>query len=1383
MPTPLFSTISAQESSTAFPIGHTQATQTTQESQTMRLVSPMTDTIKKVTTTASSFIPSGYSPSGSVPQDASTTGEVTTFTPAPSGDGHTTQATTTGLWAASTSPDISLEPLGGTSRFVTGTIPQVTTVVSTSGGPGGQLTVPSASTSPDVKPVITQTHQTQATETSGETQTSKQASSTSHTISAGAANPSSSMAGDRTSGSVSSVTSTSGRITSFSLTPSSDSQTTQGTTEFLSTSTSHDTSPGAVGMVSMIVSSTFSTISKVSTAGELTEQSSTTSSGTSLQEMSAIPHMPQTWSIGTSAGSETMSSGSSQVTDTFSTVTSSPLLSTTNGLTSPQTEAHILSPSGTSTTLISTAFNESHQSHTIMPTLSPGTTEGPPAVIGSTTLRDVATHQPSTVLSTSGEVLTTSTSSITQENMTTVVIPPVHSGSISLTDTTQVPTSSVGVSGTSSPEHPATTQKVASTTNPRTNPIHVNSSVNESSSTGSTLTLSFSPTMYPLIKTTLETSSASPGPAVTWSSHTLSTGLTSPLSVISKSSPSTASSSSPMNPGASVTTTASLRTDGGRSTATPLPSTTSQTLPTSTPSTSTGSHATAFPVPLQPQKGVSLFAYGPRVGDLKFVRRTEDFTSPLFAPRIGFPLGSSLRDSLYFTDNGQIIFPDSDYQIFSYPHPPRRGFTGWDPVALVAPFWDDADFSSGWGTTYYQEYETLYDEYYPLVQEVESLIKKVTNSWDYKARWTLKVTWVDAPTYPAEWTFGKFTDDPFWTRRVLSENLQSHLLQTNTYQAILSTDGSRSYTLFLYQSGGMQWDATRRPGTSVLMGFSSGDGYFENSLLMSRPLWERYRPDQFLDSSSGLRGLQFYRLHKEKRPNYRLKCLQWLKSSPPWPRWGRNQISCPCSWQQGLWDLRFQPVSIGRWGQSGRQLCRFSSWQGGVCCSYGLWGELREGWRVQSPWQFDRELEPQNWCCRWNDKPYLCTQYWQRRPRIGCAGYRPPRPAWLFGDPHITTLDGANYTFNGLGDFLLLRAWDRNSSFLLQGRTAQTASVQATNFIAFAAQYHSSSLGPITVQWFLEPNDTIRVLLNNQTVTFETKHEDGEGREIFNATGVLLTRNGSLVSASFDGTTAITVTALSNILHASSSLPEEYQNHTEGLLGVWNDNPEDDFRMPNGSTLSPESSEEALFHYGMTWKINETSLVGERNDHLPSNFTPVFFSQLSRNNSLYDNVVSSCNGQRQCIYDALLTGHTSTGLDTMMLFKRYQEMNATLNQYPPSIHGPHVLETYQGQTRRVQYTSNAENVTFSLGNDCTDIKLFENGTLLWTPKSLTPCTLEILARSAKVGLSSVLQPKTVVCACSAESQCSYNKTSRVGNSSLEVSVGMCFHVQGKGCGN
>lgn len=162
----------------------------------------------------------------------------------------------------------------------------------------------------------------------------------------------------------------------------------------------------------------------------------------------------------------------------------------------------------------------------------------------------------------------------------------------------------------------------------------------------------------------------------------------------------------------------------------------------------------------------------------------------------------------------------------------------------------------------------------------------------------------------------------------------------------------------------------------------------------------------FSCTSLGLQGLQVYRLHRGESPNHRLRCLQWLNRQPQWPQWGWNQVSCPCSWQQGLWDLRFQPISIGNtsflsfgahplspispptnplvipdqgpspslpsaslpppqalglsmsalvtgwWGLGSRQLCRVSSWRGGVCCSYGPWGELLQGWTVSTPWQF-----------------------------------------------------------------------------------------------------------------------------------------------------------------------------------------------------------------------------------------------------------------------------------------------------------------------------------------------------------------------------------------------------------------------------------------------
>ena len=73
----------------------------------------------------------------------------------------------------------------------------------------------------------------------------------------------------------------------------------------------------------------------------------------------------------------------------------------------------------------------------------------------------------------------------------------------------------------------------------------------------------------------------------------------------------------------------------------------------------------------------------------------------------------------------------------------------------------------------------------------------------------------------------------------------------------------------------------------------------------------------------------------------------------------------------------------------------------------------------------------------------------------------------MLGDPHITTLDGYVYTFNGLGEYTLVIVPDTTgtfSLFTLQGRTmraldAETqALTDATFFVAFAAQAANSTL-------------------------------------------------------------------------------------------------------------------------------------------------------------------------------------------------------------------------------------------------------------------------------------------------------------------------------------
>ena len=59
--------------------------------------------------------------------------------------------------------------------------------------------------------------------------------------------------------------------------------------------------------------------------------------------------------------------------------------------------------------------------------------------------------------------------------------------------------------------------------------------------------------------------------------------------------------------------------------------------------------------------------------------------------------------------------------------------------------------------------------------------------------------------------------------------------------------------------------------------------------------------------------------------------------------------------------------------------------------------------------------------------------------------------AWFWGDPHFTTLDDRGYTFNGLGEYTLIRIGNESMrEFELQGRTALVNGSTATQFSAFA---------------------------------------------------------------------------------------------------------------------------------------------------------------------------------------------------------------------------------------------------------------------------------------------------------------------------------------------
>ena len=98
----------------------------------------------------------------------------------------------------------------------------------------------------------------------------------------------------------------------------------------------------------------------------------------------------------------------------------------------------------------------------------------------------------------------------------------------------------------------------------------------------------------------------------------------------------------------------------------------------------------------------------------------------------------------------------------------------------------------------------------------------------------------------------------------------------------------------------------------------------------------------------------------------------------------------------------------------------------------------------------------------------LCSTYKTRRPSDDCSTYIQPAwsksrclhfeffdsysIAWGWGDPHITTLDGGTYTFNGWGEYVLLQVMPPNNGnkFTIQGRMVPWNMTSATKYSAFA---------------------------------------------------------------------------------------------------------------------------------------------------------------------------------------------------------------------------------------------------------------------------------------------------------------------------------------------
>jgi hypothetical protein len=319
------------------------------------------------------------------------------------------------------------------------------------------------------------------------------------------------------------------------------------------------------------------------------------------------------------------------------------------------------------------------------------------------------------------------------------------------------------------------------------------------------------------------------------------------------------------------------------------------------------------------------------------------------------------------------------------------------------------------------------------------------------------------------------------------------------------------------------------------------------------------------------------------------------------------------------------------------------------------------------------DVIPNVFCC-----PRTCVGYYDRRPSDDGSNYQPPPPACIYGDPHVITLDGLKYTFNGKGEFTLIEALD--NAFTLQGRMVEVqpapgqsfdSGSPATVFSAIAGKQFNSD----TVQFTLNEAGTIDTTINGAQVDFDMLNE----LSFLNV--VIMNKGNATFAAVFSSGAYIEVQSANSFISLLLvSLPSTFMGTTTGLMGSFNGNTDDDLAPKTengtGNHISSNSSLEDIHTlFGITWIIDspEDSLFSYRqslgeswSNFYDPEYNPAFAPTFD-DPTLEAQAIEICGDSQFCLFDIAATKRPEIGMTTAV---NNEEFDVLVNMSQPVVCDP-----------------------------------------------------------------------------------------------------------------
>jgi hypothetical protein len=203
-----------------------------------------------------------------------------------------------------------------------------------------------------------------------------------------------------------------------------------------------------------------------------------------------------------------------------------------------------------------------------------------------------------------------------------------------------------------------------------------------------------------------------------------------------------------------------------------------------------------------------------------------------------------------------------------------------------------------------------------------------------------------------------------------------------------------------------------------------------------------------------------------------------------------------------------------------------------------------------------------------------------------------------WGDPHFKSVDNRTFTFNGMGEYILIRT-PSSLGFSLQARlerfdgdatgTVMTSiAVKQGDAETVQVVSENGEMNPYIggTQHELSTGDSPLVIGESGVVSSDVSNgidAGGDPMTMAMMSDMIFVRrdeSGSIVVSTAAGA-SVSVVLQSGYLEISVSVPGDFINLTSGLLGTFNGDPSDDFRLRNGTILMLQTEEQLYQDFGL----------------------------------------------------------------------------------------------------------------------------------------------------------------------------------------------------------